>query len=258
MKKVFFLCSLLSFVFLAACVIAVVDYPYAEGRWTPKSSFRRTLALKPGGTISLENARGNIEIEGWDEERIEISAVERRSYPPARRFYVSTWRQSDLDIQIKESPGIISIETDPTIQKDEARLVNYILFVPQSIHLQGIRNRSGDIRVADVYGSVDVDLEEGTVRIENFSGSVEVRLGNGDVEAELLDLRPEDEVRITTERGGIRLYLEPQADIRLEASAPRGSIISDFDLGKEEEPAQKTWFSLTALNGDIRIKKGKE
>ncbi len=258
MKMVFILCSLLSFVFLAACVIAVVDSPYAEGRFAPKSSFRRTLAFEPGGTVSLENARGNVEIEGWDEERIEISAVERRSYAPARRFYVSTWKQSGLNIQVKESLGIISIKTDPTIQKDEARFVNYVLFVPQSVRLQGIRNRSGDIRVADVYGSVDVELEEGTVRIENFSGSVDVRVGRGDVEAEILDLRPEDEVRIAAERGDIRLYLEPQAEIRVEASATRGSIISDFDLGKEEEPAQKTRLLLEALNGDIRIKKGKE
>jgi len=258
MKKVFFLCSLLSFVFLSACVIAVVDYPYSEGRWMPKSSFTRTLTLKPGGAVSLENARGNIEIEGWDEEKVEISAEGKRGYPPSRRLYVSTWRQPDLEIRIKTTPDSISIETDPTIQKDDTRLVNYVLRVPQSIRLQSIRNRSGDIRVADLYGGIDVDLEEGTVRIENFSGSVDVRLGNGDVEAEVLDLRPEDEVQITTERGDIRLYLEPQADIRLEASAPRGSILSDFDLGKEEEPAQKTRLSLTALNGDIRIKKGKE
>ncbi|MDH7512198.1 MAG: DUF4097 family beta strand repeat-containing protein [Clostridiales bacterium] len=258
MKKAFFLCSLLGVVLLAACVIAVIDYPYDEGRFVPKSSFRRTIAFERGGTISLENARGNIEIKGWDEERIEISAVERRSTVPARRFYVSTWRQSDLSIRVKESPGIISIETDPTIQKDETRLVNFTLFVPQSVRLQGIRNRRGDIRVADVYGSVDVDLEEGTVRIENFSGSVDVRLRRGDVEAELLDLRPEDDVRIATERGDIRLYLEPQAAIRLEASAPRGRIISDFDLGKEEESAQETRLLLEALNGDIRIKKARE
>jgi hypothetical protein len=258
MKKVFFFCIVLIVGFLSACVIGVVDYPYSESRWTPKSSFTKTLTLKPGGTISLENARGNIDIEGWDEEKVEISAQERRSYPPPRRLYVLPLRQPDLNIQIKESPDIISIETDPKIQENEARLVNYILHVPQSIHLQSIKNKNGDIRVADVYGSIDVALEEGTVRIENFSGSVNVRLGNGDVEAELLDLRPEDEVRITTERGDIRLYLEPQAEIQLEASAPRGNIVSDFDLAKEEETAQKTRLSLTAFNGDIRIEKGKE
>ena len=258
MKKMFFFCSVLSFVFIAACVIAVVDYSSSEGRWMPKSSFRRTLTLPSGGTVSLENARGDIEIEGWEEEKVEISAEERRVYLPARRLYVSTWRQPDLEIQVKTSSDSISIETDPAIQKNESRFVNYVLRVPRSIHLQSLRNESGDIRVADVYGSLDVDLGEGTIRVENFSGSVDIRLGSGDVEAELLDLRPEDEVRITTRGGDIQLYLEPQAEIWLEASAPQGSVVSDFDLGKEQEPAQKTKLSLTALSGDIRIKKGKE
>jgi DUF4097 and DUF4098 domain-containing protein YvlB len=258
MKKMLFFCIVLIVGSLSACVIAVVDYSRPEGRWMPKSSFHETLTLKPGGTVSLENARGNIDIEGWDEEKVEISAQERRGYPPPRRLYVSTWRQPELKIQIKESPDSIDIETDPTIQENEARLVNYVLRVPQSIQLQGIRNKNGDIRVADLYGSIDIDLEEGMVRIENFSGSVDILLGNGDVEAELLDLRQEDEIRITTRRGDIRLYLEPQAEIRLEASAPRGSIVSDFDLGKEEESAQKTRLSLSALNGDIRIKKRNE
>jgi hypothetical protein len=258
MKKMLFPCIFVSFVFLSACVIAVVDYPYAGGRWTPRSSFSRTLSLKPGGTVSLENASGNIEIEGWDQEQVEVFAEERRNYPLPRRLHVSTLRQPDLKIQIKTTPDSISVETDPAIQKEEARLVNYVLRVPQSTHLRSLRSRSGDISIADLYGSIDVDLGEGTIRIDNFSGSVDIRLGNGDVEAELLDLRPEDEVRITTEQGDIRLYLEPQASIRLEASAPRGSVLSDFDLGKEEDPAQKTRLSLSALNGDIRIKKGKE
>jgi DUF4097 and DUF4098 domain-containing protein YvlB len=258
MKKIFFLCIVLIFGLLSACVIAVVDYSRPEARWIPKSSFHQTLALKPGGTVSLENARGNIEIEGWDEEKVEISAQERRGYLPPRRFYVSTWRQPELKIQIKESPDSISIETDPTIQENESRLVDYVLRVPQSIHFQGIRNKHGDIRVADLYGTIDVDLEEGMLRIENFSGSMDIRLGTGDVEAELLDLRQEDEIRITTQRGDIRLYLEPKAEIQLEARAPRGSVVSDFNFGKEEESPQKTRLSLSALNGDIRIKKVNE
>ncbi len=258
MRKVFFLCSLLGLVLLSACVIAVVDYSSSDGRWTPRSSFRRTLDLGPGGTVSLKNARGDIEVEGWGEEKVEISAEERRTFPSARRFYVSSWRQSGLNVRVESSPGSVRIETDPAIQRDEARRVNFALFVPHSVRLQSIRNKSGDVRVADIYGSVELDLGEGTVKIENFSGSVDVRLGTGDVEAELLDLRQEDEVRITTERGDIRLYLEPQAEVRLEASAPRGNVLSDFDLGKEEGPAQKTRLALTAFNGDIRIKKGKE
>jgi hypothetical protein len=95
---------------------------------------------------------------------------------------------------------------------------------------------------------------------------VDIALGSGSVEAELLDIRPEDEVRIKTEQGDIMLYLEPGVEAQVEADAPDGEVSSDFDL-KQPLPAKtvsvrlgegKASILLSALHGVIKIKKVEE
>ncbi|MBM3284862.1 MAG: hypothetical protein FJY81_03225, partial [Candidatus Aminicenantes bacterium] len=170
MKKGLFMAGLVSLFFLSGCVI-VVDRPYEKDPLVPRASFKRTLDMKPGETISLENARGDIEVEGWDEDKVEITAEEKGERFPKRRFYVSSWKQSDLKVDVESSPDGTRVRTDPDIQKDELRAVHYVLRVPRSVHLRSIRNGRGDIRIADLYGTIAVDAEEGNITIENFSGS---------------------------------------------------------------------------------------
>lgn len=243
---------------LGSCLI-VVEGPRGEGgRWLPGASFEKTFPMKPGEEVSLENGRGDIEVVGWDEEKLQVRAEERRETLPSGRVRFHSWTRGELDIEVQSSAGRISIRTPTRVQEDEGRSVDYDLRVPRSVHLRPLLYRRGHIQIADIYGSVAVEGEEGDVIIENFSGSLDIRLGQGDVEAEVLDIRPEDEIHIATEKGHIRLYLEPQARIQLEASAPNGSIVSDFDLNPQLEPGTSARVSLHALSGDIWIKKGKE
>lgn len=263
MNGVFFFILVLVVALSTSCVVAVVDDRNPERSWYPKSEFHKTLALKSGGTLSLENANGNIKIQGWDEERVDITAVEKRGYPRSPRFYFYGTRELEPDIQIQSSDDMIRIKTPTAGKEDEFRLVHYDLRVPRSIKLNGIRNGRGDIQIADVFGSVQIGQEEGDITLKNFSGAVDIALVSGSVEAELLDIRPEDEVRIKTEQGDIVLYLEPGAGAQLEANAPEGDISSDIDL-KQPLPAKTVSvrlgeggasISLSALHGVIKIKK---
>jgi len=212
--------------------------------------------MKKGEEISLENARGDIEVEGWDEERLEVRAEAREGTFPSRRLRFYSWRQAELNIEVARQDGRIQIKTEPDVQKNISRSVHYVLHVPRSVHLRSVRNGSGHIRVRDIYGSVVIEAEEGNVTVENFSGTLDIELGQGDIEAEVLDIRPEDEIRMVTGRGDISLAIEPQARVDMELSAPNGSVISDFDLSSEREPGAKARVFLSARYGDIRVKKG--
>jgi hypothetical protein len=137
------------------------------------------------------------------------------------------------------------------------------LKVPQSVHLESIRNGRGRIVVSDVYGRALLEAEEGEIRVANCSGSLDIRLGAGRVEAEMLDLRPEDTIRVKVERGDIVLSLEPEAAAQVIAEAPEGSVSSELDLG-QPLPAKKVSaklgagqasIELTADRGDIKIRK---
>jgi len=248
-------------VFFPSCVLNLVDYP---GLTVPRNAFHETLSLEPGGTVQIENTEGDIEIRGWVRAAVEITA--EAEYSPSSRpgFYASAWNLPRPRIQVDRLEDFIKIKS-PTIGKGESpAAIHYILNVPKSVNLKDIRNKLGDITIADVFGKIAVDLGEGSLRIENFSGSLDASVDLGGVEADLLDLREEDEIRIVVHRGDITIYLQPDADARLEASAPEGTVDSEFDLG-QAMPVNKVSgvirtgkipIILSALSGNIAVKKG--
>src|SRR4030066_1102365 len=70
----------------SACVIAVQD-PDSRGKFWPKGTFRKNLDLKPGGAVSLENGDGDIEIYGWKDDKINISAEGSQEAPRSAGVY---------------------------------------------------------------------------------------------------------------------------------------------------------------------------
>jgi hypothetical protein len=242
----------------AACIIPVFFDP-ESGTWTPSlQKYHKIVSLGPGGTLSLENANGDVEIRGWDQEDVEITAEEGRGDDRDRR----SWRyygrgDAQPQVQVDQFDRLIKIKAG-TPEKENARPVHFVISVPHSIRIH-----RGRVHIADVYGKARVELEEGDIAVENFSGSLDLSLVRGSAEAEILDLRKDDEVRITTKEGDVVLFLQPEVSVRLEASASNGEISSDFDLG-QNLPAKKVSAQigtaeaaafLTTLNGDIRLKK---
>jgi hypothetical protein len=260
------LCALgLAFVilFAAACIIPVFFDP-ESGTWTPSlQKFHRVVSLGPGGTLSLENANGDVEIRGWDQEDVEITAEEDRGDNRERR----RWRYYGMGdaqphVQVDQFDQMIKIKAGSP-EEENARPVHFVINVPHSINLTDIRINRGQVHIADVYGSARVELDEGDITLENFSGSLDLSLVRGSAEVEVLDLRKDDEVRITTKEGDITLFLQPEVSVRLEATASNGEISSEFDLG-QQLPTKKVSAQigraeaaafLMALNGDIRLKK---
>jgi DUF4097 and DUF4098 domain-containing protein YvlB len=266
MKRAFFFFLLSMVVLSTSCMVAMVDNENPEGGWYPRSEFQKTLALKPGGTLSLEDTNGDIKIAGWDEEKVEIKAQERSAYPRSTRFYFYSPHRFEPKIDLQSSDDLITIKTSSGGKEDELRVVNYDLRVPRSVQLRDIRNGQGNIQITDIFGSVQIDQDEGTVSLKNFSGSLNIAVRSGSVEAELLDVRAEDDVRIKAERGDIVVYLEPGVDAQIEADAPGGEISSEIDL-KQALPAKtvsvrlgegKATILLSALAGDIKIRKVEE
>jgi hypothetical protein len=249
----------------SACVIAVVD-PTSRGQYWPKGTFHKSLDLKPGGAVALDNINGDIEISGWEDERVEITAEGSQESPPEAGIHFLNWRYSPPDVRVQSTSNSVRIRTKENGYEDERGAVHYVLNVPHSVNLDSVRNGRGRIAISDIYGRSLLDADEGEIKISNYSGSLDVRLGNGAVEAEVLDLRPQDSVRIKVERGDIVLLLEPEVAAQLIAEAPAGNVFSELELG-QALPSKKVSaklgdaqasIELTAVEGDIRIRKVKE
>lgn len=223
------------------------------------------MDLNSGGTVILENTEGDIEITGWDEERLDVTAYRRRDLPSSAGIYFSGKRFAPPDIDARRSGETVTIRTDVEDGKAGGS-VRYILKVPRFVRLDKVSTGGGDIRIADLYGKAAVAARKGRVTIQNFSGSLDIQLESGLVEAEFLDLRLGDDIRVRVDRGDINIRLEPGISGRFSLESPGGSISSEIDL-KQPLPARKVAattgdgevsFQLTALQGDINIRKVEE
>jgi hypothetical protein len=244
---------------LASCVMVVREQP-GSGEFQPPGEFHETFSFESGGSISIDNGDGALVVSGWKSNEVEIRAARRER--DGNRIRVYAMKDALPDVRVDKGDGSLNIRTEGQDGGNDSPVVDYEIHVPDSISFGHIRAGHGDIRISDIYGSVGLDSGEGDLHIENFSGSLRATLDHGSVDAEVLDLRPADEVRIIARQGDIVLRLEVSSTATIEADAPNGTITSDLDLGPNL-PATKlsarlgggggAVINLSAPSGNIRI-----
>jgi len=246
---------------LCSCFYIRVDYAALDGM-APMGEFHEVVPFMSGGTLSLENINGNIEIRGWEKEEVEVYAKKMFHLPDRAKFYVYPKRDIVPRIEFDKFENFLKIRTTETSKENQESIVDFYVDVPHSINLRDIIAQKGDILVSDLYGDVYVDLTDGNIVIENYSGSLTASVIFGSVSASLYDLRQEDKIIITVSEGDVTVFLEENAQAHLEASVPKGEVFSDFETEKSSESGKfelelgedGAFLSLTALNGDVKIR----
>lgn len=261
MKKATVVSLPLLLILSGACVIAVVDYGDPQGL-PPAEEFHKSFYFAPGGTLSLENIDGLVEIRGWEKDEIDIFAEKMLPYPPARGV---RWLRRGTPLPKIDVDRFEDLVRIKTLAAGDNRTsdVNYSITVPQAINLKSITAVTGSILIADLYGRASVELDRGDIRVENFSGSLGVQVREGSVEASLFDIRPEDIINIHTRQGDITVSLEASIQARITGSACTGKVYSEFEA-KDSMPSEKisaqlgengASVTLSTLAGNITIKK---
>jgi hypothetical protein len=251
--------------FLGSCIVAVYDYP-GSAMFPAFEEFQRYLPFSPGGTLSLQNDNGNIEIIGWEDHECEVYAERKIPLSRERRLRILKFDHYIPKIDIDSFESFIKIKTIPAPAEDASNIVDYYIRLPEAVILKDIINKRGNIVIADLYGEVYAETYEGDVTVDNFSGSLHVSVGKGNVEARLFDLRREDEIILSSNLGQITVYLQPSVSARLELFAPNGEIVNEF-VSENPSPSNKSSLelgegfariSITAENGNITLKKNIE
>ncbi|MHB8094703.1 MAG: DUF4097 family beta strand repeat-containing protein [Candidatus Aminicenantales bacterium] len=239
---------------LASCIIVVRERP--ESAEPPvRGEFRKTVSFEPEGSISLENRAGTIEIAGWERNEVAIIAE-----GPAGEGDDGP----SPDVRLGEDARSLWIRSGEESGLDGNSALNYVLSVPHAVDLRDIRNGKGSILLRDIYGKAAIDLDRGDVRVANFSGTITIAVARGSVDAEVLDVREGDEIRIIVTSGDIVIRLQTAASARIEALAPNGTVSSEIDMGKSLPASEVTAtlgtgpgasIRLEALDGDIAVRK---
>jgi hypothetical protein len=142
---------------LAACLplLASPPLPRVESVTTEKADFA------PGGTIKIEGSTGELNIEGWDQPSVEVTATRYMWDANAARA------KRDLDRVQVAKPIVTGTELTivTTHKKSISVHVNYNIRVPRDSKLI-IRQGSGDVVVYDVAGDIDATAKAGDILLQ--------------------------------------------------------------------------------------------
>ncbi|MGI8669934.1 MAG: hypothetical protein ACR2J3_08850 [Aridibacter sp.] len=213
-----------------------------------------TLKFGSGGTISVVGApNGAIRIEGWNENKVEISA----------EIEVQAENEEDL-AKLAEVCGfvidesmlslrIISVGTNdkkhlkeidknfPKKLRGMPYKVNYKIKVPVFSDLE-IDGGKGDFILSNVEGTMRIKYLESNAKLELIGGTVQATIGLGDVDVTIAARSWRGRfAEIQVARGNLNVWLPNNLDANLTAKVLRtGKIENSYEL---LEPVERTKFT---------------
>jgi hypothetical protein len=232
-----------AFLASAACLI-VLDDPGLDALGTVRE-FRRVLPFSSNGVLSIRNLDGDIDIRGWDRSELEIVVEsERRS---GRRGWLVGSPNGRPRFDVETEGNSLTVRTRWEGNDSDAYPVHYFVNVPRAVDLRDLSTQRGHILIADLFGKARVSVLDGDLKVENYSGSLDASVSRGRIQAEVLDVRQEDEIRLTIRSGDLTMLLQPEANVKIEAEASAG-ISGDWPAAGTGAGTART-ASFTLGNG---------
>ena len=225
-----------------------------------KSGFGTAAELKsafPGkSSLFLKSVSGDVQVTGWDEDRIEVESTGG----------FAKVRERDDKVMIRSISGDYTIRTPR-----EARLE--LVSVSGDVEVSGVGGRfvlksvSGDVDLVGFKGEVEASVVSGDLSLDGFSGKVLVESKSGDITC-----RPAGplEGSMVSKSGDIELQLAADADLVLDMECEEeGEIVVGlsfpFETLEEEEHRLKLELGdgnrelvLRTRDGEIRLADAEE
>jgi DUF4097 and DUF4098 domain-containing protein YvlB len=145
--------------------------------------------MQSGSQLTVANVNGSIEISGWDQSTIDITATKYAETP-------------ELLDQVK-----VDVATDSTgvhirtLTPESGNVgVKYAIKVPRGVQLADIHSTNGSLRINEVDGAANLHTTNGSVRVVKARGKLEIQTSNGSVDMQEV----EGEAQVTTSNGSVR------------------------------------------------------
>ncbi len=243
----------------------------AAFEFTPmaRDVIKKEYKVNPGGVLSLDLDRGNIEVETTSDNEVKIE-LERRaraeSSEEAERLLKSVHRYEfgkkgdDVSIQsrVDEDRGQMRWRKGPAVK------IRLTVRVPRKYNIN-FKTGTGNITILDVNGEITGRTGAGNILIEDVEGDLDVKSGAGNIEisGELKDAdvatgagnlsiyavvgelhamagtgnvtveirgQPRGETKLRTGAGNVSLSLPEDVQADVRATASLGAVSFDFPM----------------------------
>lgn len=190
--------------------------------------------------LSLKNINGGLVLDGWDKNRIEVTAVKTAS---------SKEHLDDIQIRFRMHDDHLNIDVDLEHEDSwsrhgESPSVEFTIHVPRGTEVDKVELVNGDVKVMNIEGDLEASSVNGEVSGEMLGGDVTLSAVNGDVS--LVATGAPSSIRMNSVNGGVTLVLPKKFDARIEAGTLHGNITAVDGLDVDA-----TSFTGSSMRGVI-------
>lgn len=123
------------------------------------------------GEIEVYNPLGNVVIEGWNKNYIEVIAEKNAQSQAALQ-------EANVVIDLKEKDAKIKTKI---LKKKTKTTVDVKVRMPSTAKVDGIKTKSGTISVRNIGGKIDATSSSGNIAIRGANKDVDVKTKSGEV-----------------------------------------------------------------------------
>jgi hypothetical protein len=232
-------------IFIAVFVLILAGFSFSS----VDDSINKSFTVGPGGTLTLDTARGSIEVRGKEGNRVDIEVIRKAKTSDKNEaneifgYLRFDFNQTGNDVIIK---GIKTTDSNKKLNKLN---VKFILSVPQRYNVD-LKTSGGSISVDDLEGTVDIRTSGGSLGLDNIKGPVTGKTSGGSISIG----KVEGDVKVNTSGGSIRIE---NAYGPVDAHTSGGGITVNEVMGKIQADTSggsvKAYISQQP-KGDCRLK----
>jgi hypothetical protein len=228
---------------LIAAALAALAVPSFA---TTDQLFDKIYPLTSGGNFQLDNVNGSVQVEGWDRDEVEVSAVKTADDDPSNL--------DDVQIDVESLPGQIAVHTlYPNNQGTAGVTVEYHVHVPNKVLLAGVKTVNGSVCVKGIQGGGDIRSVNGDVEVTDSDGRFSAKTTNGNLTLQLRNLATGAPMDIETVNGSVFLTLPSDARANLKVQNMNGDFSSELPMKAATAPTAVGSFSAKLGTGGGQI-----
>jgi hypothetical protein len=188
-----------------------------------KTVITKTFALKPDAAFSLQQIRGDVTIEGWDQNQAQVTITKRGGDEDDR---------AGVEIMHSATDKGLTLRTPE--EMDTVKEIKYEIKLPRALRQIEINSLESDMTLSNLAGGVAVKTMKGDFSAKGLTGTVDLHTMKGDISVDLKGATPAQAQSYNTVKGDITLAIEG-ANAEVQAETVAGGVSADEGLGVSVE-----------------------
>lgn len=225
--------------------------------------FQQTHPLAAGGSVSLSNMNGDVEIVAWDRDEVRIDA---------EKFAKDEERLERISIEVDAQPDRITIKTkypksDRTWfggwKNQNPGGVRYTLRVPARLSHLKVDVMNSDVTAEGVRGNVKIATMNGRINATGLDGDTNLDSMNGRIFASFDAVRDGQKISLDTMNGSCTVEVPRDAGAKVRASTMNGRVRAELPITVERSSRRSlrgtlgdggASITLDSMNGSINLR----